>query len=107
MKSFFELRESIKESLGDRYGVLEHGPFTGNEQLIIAYGEKEIIEIPFDIWKISKIQQTSNTEPVSENMMEIYFIDVLFELYTLRKYSRSFTGKKHISTVINEILENI
>lgn len=91
----------------DRYGILEHGPFTGNEQLTIVYGEKNIIELPFDIWKISKIQQTSNTNPISENMMEIYFVDILFELYTLRRYSKSFTGKKLISTIINEILTNV
>ena len=91
----------------DKYGLMEHGPFTGNEQITIVYGIEEDRQLPFDIWKLSKIQQSTITDPTSENLMELYFVDTMFELYTLKRYSKSFNGKKHTTTVINEILKNM
>ena len=91
----------------DKYGLMEYGPFTGNEQITIVYGIEEDRQLPFDIWKLSKIQQSTITDPTSENLMELYFVDVTFELYTLKRYSKSFNGKKLVTTVINEILKNM
>jgi len=88
----------------DMYGLIEHGPFTGNEQIIIAYGETDDRQVPFDIWKVSKIQQTNPTDPTAENLIELYFVDPTFELYTLKRYSRSYSDDKIITTIIKRIL---
>jgi len=91
----------------DMYGLMEHGPLTGNEQITIIYGEDEDRQLIFDIWKVSKVQQTSPTDMTAENLMEIYFVDTVFELYTMKRYSKSFTGLKKTTDIIKEILKNI
>ena len=91
----------------DMYGLMEHGPFTGNEQITIIYGESEDRQLPFDIWKVGRVQQTSPIDPTGENLMEIYFVDPVFELYSMKRYSKSFTGLKKTTDIITEMLVNI
>ena len=87
----------------DMYGFLEDGPFTGNERIIITYGEVEDRTLVFDIWKMAKIQQLGVTDPTAESMVEIFFVDSMFELYTLKKYSKSWAA----DTITTDIMSHI
>jgi len=89
----------------DMYGFLEEGPFTGNEKIIISYGEVESRQLIFDIWKVNKISQLSVTDPTSISMVEVTFIDTIYELFTLRKYSKSWPSNTEISTIMGHILK--
>lgn len=91
----------------DMYGLIEHGPFTGNEQIVIAYGIDNDLQVPFDIWKIDKVQQTNPTNPTAENLIELYFVDPTYELYTLKRYSRSYSGDEIITNIIKKLLTNM
>ena len=93
----------------DMYGIVEMGPLTGNEQIILEYGIDEDRQIAFDIWKIERIAQTNATQPTSESLVEIHFVDKSFEYFTKRKFSRSFTSSDDnigkTSDIVKLILE--
>lgn len=92
----------------DRYNFLEVGPFTGQEKIVIIYGEGESDKnMVFDIWKVGRISQSGpGMRETSENQIEIQFVDPFFAAYTLRKYSRSWKGEKY-SQIIKDILNNM
>lgn len=91
----------------DMYGLQEHGPLTGNEQIILSYGVDEDRQLAFDIWKIGKVSQLSVTDPTASSMLEIHFVDIFYELYTLKRYSRSFGGEWKTSDIVQHILRNM
>lgn len=91
----------------DMYGFVEKGPFTGNEQLVIEYGKDNDRQLIFDIWKIKDISQTSGTSTTSESLIELYFVDTIFEMYTLKRFSRGFGENKKITDIIEHILKNM
>jgi hypothetical protein len=91
----------------DMYGIMEFGNFTGNEQLIIVYGEEEDRTILFDIWKINKISQMNPTDPTAENLIEIFFADPSLETYIMKKYSRSWDDTYITSDIVKHILKHM
>lgn len=91
----------------DKYGILEYGPFTGEEQVIIDYGTEEDRQLIFEIYKIGAVRQASVSDPAAEKVVEIYFVDVTFLPLTLRKYSRSFGSAASYSGIVTHILKNM
>jgi len=86
----------------DRYGIFEGGPFTGNERLMVLYGEKSVRKILFDIIKIEKITMGSPSISSKGLQLVVYFVDTTFRYMTKIRYSRSWKDKKSF-----EILEHI
>lgn len=103
IEDIFSFCMTGKLIFNDTYGFFEMGPFTGNEQIAIEYGKEEDRQLIFDIWKVKDIKQGSASKPVSENIIELYFVDPIFELYTLKRYSRGFENNKKISDIAKHI----
>jgi len=90
----------------DLYGMVEQGPFTGNETIYIIYGNDEKLTMKFNIYKVNKISQISNIEPASQNAVELIFTDTMFLNLTKNRYSISWTDTK-ISDIIRYISKNM
>lgn len=96
-------------TLNDRYNLIEYGPFTGNERIVVKYavGDDREREIVFDVWKVGKIQQIgTGTSEGSENLITMHFVDPFFTGFSLRKYSRSWTDE-YYSDIMKDILNNM
>lgn len=107
IEDIYKSNISGKLTFSDKYDILEYGTFTGNEKIIIQYGEKSDRELVFEIWKINAIRQGTVTNPITNPIVELIFVDVTFLPFVLKKYSRSFgTGEKY-SDIIKYILSNI
>lgn len=88
----------------DKIGVAEYGPLTGNEQIVLVYGNEENRQIVFDIIRVSRIAQSNITQPTRENAIEIDFADTTFESFVRRRFSRSWS-EEEISRIVEHILE--
>jgi len=88
----------------DKHGIVEYGPLTGNEKIVVVYGENEDRQLVFDIVKIGRMIQANPTNPTSESILTIYFADTTFEYFTRRKYSRSWNGES-ITNISKHILK--
>ena len=98
---------SGKLIFNDIYGVLEFGPFTGNEYITIVYGTMEEKIRVFEIFKVNRVQQLSaGTESGVGGTFEVSFVDSIFSKMTRKRFSLSWSNKK-ISTIIRDITENI
>lgn len=86
----------------DDRGILEFGPLTGNETLTIIYGEDEVIEKSFYIYKISNINQISQTNPETDNVVELFFVDYMFYSLNFLQYSKAWKDEK-ISKIVKTI----
>lgn len=95
-------------TFNDRYNLLQFGPFTGNEKIVLIYSiESKIRELVFDIWKVGRIQGIgTGVREESENIITIQFVDPFYNGYSLRKYSRSWSDK-HYSDIMKDILNNM
>jgi hypothetical protein len=108
---------SGKMVFSDMFGILEYGPLTGNERLIISYGGVEAgsgfapgpvtRRLTFDIIKISNITNISGSDPRSGNQIEIFFADTSFFFFTRRLYSKAWNGNKKIQTIVENIIDNM
>ena len=92
-----------KLQFADPYGTFELGPVTGNEKIIISYGQDEDREIEFVIYKVNTIQQMGQIESGTKQVFELYFVEEM--LYDLNHYtySRSWTNT-YTSDIIADIL---
>lgn len=90
----------------DVYGLLERGPFTGNEMVSFVYGIEEDREIIFHIWKVNVIQ-TSETNPTAENLIECYIVDSAFYKMMVTKFSRSFEAETKYTDVVKHLLQHM
>lgn len=93
--------------INDRYGLIEYGPFTGNEKISIKYGKNFDREQIFDIFKISKMGQSGMHNTSADMQIEIYFVDILFMPLTINKYSRSFGADAKYSDILKHLLQNM
>ena len=91
-----------KLKFNDLYGIVERGPFTGNETVYIIYGEDDERTHEFYIYSVNKISQITNVESSSQNAVEITFTDNMFINLTKNRYSRSWTD-----TLISDIIKDI
>lgn len=90
----------------DRKGILEFGPLTGNEQIVIDYGREDELEKTFDIYKISRIIPSESNSAGKWNFIEILFVDTMFYNLTNRQYSISWKDTKH-STIVEDLSNNM
>ncbi|MFW6002451.1 MAG: hypothetical protein ACOCQD_03845 [archaeon] len=85
----------------DSRGIFEFGPLTGNERVILVYGEDEDIELNFKIYKVNRVDQMSNTVP-EEEVIELFFAEDMFFIMNFYQYSRAWKDTK-ISDIVNHI----
>lgn len=90
----------------DRYGIMEYGPLTGNETVVLSYGVEEDRELTLNISKITKITQGGVQDATAAQQIEMILVDPLFEQLTHMKFSRSWTDTK-ISDIIKHIFINM
>jgi len=90
----------------DRFGILEYGPLTGNERLMLAYGAEKDRRIIFDIIKIGKVTMSSPTLPTDGTQLVMYFVDTTYKNLTKRKFSKSWSDENAL-TLTKHILKNM
>jgi len=90
----------------DRFGIIEYGPLTGNERLLLAYGAEKDRRIVFDIIKISKVTMSSPTLPTDGTQLVIYFVDTTYKNFTKKKFSKSWSSENAL-TLTKDILKNM
>lgn len=86
----------------DDRGIFEFGPLTGNETLTIIYGEDETIEKSFYIYKLSSVNQLSQTNPENDNVIELFFVDNTFYPLNFIQFSKAWKDEK-TSDIIKDI----
>ena len=91
----------------DAFGLLEHGPFIGEEMITLVYGLEEEREVAFHIWKVNRIIQAAETQATTESIIECYFVDTSFYHMTVPKYSRSYESGKKATDVVEHILKKM
>jgi hypothetical protein len=93
----------------DRSGLMEYGPFTGNETISLVYGTEEEREIVFHIWRVKRIVQVKQggVQSSDENLIEVVFVDNSYGATFEPKYSRSFGTDKTYMDIVNHILKNM
>ena len=89
----------------DHKGILEFGPFTGNETITIIYGQDNDIIKTFNVLKISSITQQGQTKGYSKSSIELFFVDPMYIVLTNYQFSKSWKNQK-ISKIINDISTN-
>lgn len=95
-----------KIQFNDRYGIMEFGPITGNEEIGIEYGVETDIERKFDIFKMSRILPSANSnEHGYRNMLEIIFVDKTFYKLSESYYSVSWKDTRY-SDIVSNISEH-
>jgi hypothetical protein len=107
VEDIFSYSMSGKLVFNDLFGIIEHGPFTGNEQIIIDYGVNEDRQLAFDIWRIGNITQSANSDTSTHSVVELYFVDLTFQRLKLRRYSRSWPTKTPTTDVARDVLSNL
>lgn len=86
----------------DMYGFSEFAPLTGdNERIHIVYGVDNDKELSFDVYQISEIAGL-NPSGEQQNIIEIVFVDGLFQLFTQQKFSRSWQ-EESVSNIVRHI----
>lgn len=90
----------------DRFGILEHGPFTGNERLMLIYGELKSRRLLFDIVKIEKVTMSSPTISAKGTQIVIHFADTTFKYFTKRRFSISWKDK-YAKEILDHILHKM
>jgi hypothetical protein len=91
----------------DNYGLLEYGPFTGNEIVNIKYGVYNIKEITFHIWKVSNIFPVYNAESTVSPGITLELVDISYESMSSHYYSKSYETKMKHTEVVKQILTNM
>lgn len=86
----------------DRRGMVEYGPITGSEVIVIQYGLDETRTLPFPVQKID-FMQSGGSQTATQSTVTMYFADTLFEYFNMRKYSRSFSDLT-ASEIVRHIL---
>ena len=95
-----------KMEFHDRQGILEFGPFTGNEKIGVIYKVDQEIEKQFYVYKINRIIPSWSNADTKENYIEIIFVDEMFYNLTNREYSISWKNKK-ASQIVSDIATNM
>jgi len=90
----------------DMYGFQEFAPFTGEEQIILVYGEDNNL-LTFDIWKMSSSEQTNPTEPTAERLITLFFVDTMFKKLIIPRYSRSWENDTKGTEIIEHLFKNM
>ncbi|MFH1823638.1 MAG: hypothetical protein ABH873_00210, partial [Candidatus Firestonebacteria bacterium] len=96
IEDIFSFCMAGKMVFDDRFGILEFGPFTGNERLMLAYGETKSKKLVFDIIKFEKVEMTSSSLPTQGTRIVIHFVDTTFRNFTRKKFSKSWKNESNL-----------
>jgi len=88
----------------DSYGIIEKGPMTGNERLVLSYGDKLSRRLLFDIIKIDKITSSSGTLNSKDTQIAIHFVDTTFKYFTKKKFSKSWKDENTLD-ILKDVLK--
>lgn len=91
----------------DSEGIFEIGPFTGNEAIVLSYGTDQKVSMIFNIWKVSDISQQSSVDASAGSVISVDFVDISFNIFFLRKFSRSWPIRTLYSDVAKDILNKV
>ena len=91
----------------DVYGLLEDGPFTGNEMISLVYGIEQDRELIFHIWNVKRIVQASEVNSTAESLFELHFVDQTYYNMFVQEFSRSFSEGTLYTDVVKHIFENM
>jgi len=103
IEDIFSYSITGKLTFNDRQGILEFGPLTGHEKIVIIYGIDQIFTLEFNIYKINRIIPTWSEAHGKDNFIEILFVDDWFYNLIGKQYSISWFEEmgsdivKHIS----------
>lgn len=94
IEDIFNICLAGKITFFDNFGINEFGPFTGNEQVIIIFGEQEDNgfnkTVLFDVYKIENISQSVGLNPEQFPLLSFYIVDPLYKKITQNRYSKAW-----------------
>jgi hypothetical protein len=96
-----------KITLMDKYGIKEYGPLTGDESIVIGYGNTSLIERVFKIYRIPKIEGVVDFKRTSDSVISIYFVDSYFNNLTMKKFSKGWDKNIKGSEIVSDIIKNM
>jgi len=91
-----------KLQFADPYGAFELGPITGNERILISYGQDEDQELTGVIYKMNNVEQMGGLEKAGSQIIELFFVQEMFFPLNHKVYSRSWTDTK-TSDIVKDI----
>lgn len=91
-----------KLQFADPYGAFELGPITGNERILISYGQDEDQELAGVIYKMNNVEQMGGLEKAGSQVIELFFVQEMFFPLNHKVYSRSWTDTK-TSDIVKDI----
>lgn len=87
----------------DMKGLIEYGPITGNEKIIVTYGDgEEDIEASFTVFKDPEKSKVMSSISPGKEAIKLTFIDSSYYFLNIRKYSYSWKDSS-ISTIVKDI----
>jgi len=96
-----------KISIYDRYNLKEYGPLTGDEKILITYGNTGLIERIFTIYKIAKIEGVVEFKKTSVSVINLYFVDIYYNNLVMKKFSKSWKENTLGSDIIKDVVDNL
>lgn len=107
IEDIYSMATMGKISIIDRYGIKEYGPLTGDEKIVIAYGNEGLIEKEFTIYRIAKIEGVVDIEKTEKSVIDVYFTETYFNNLVMKRFSRSWDDSIVASDIIKNIIENM
>ena len=91
----------------DTIGFHEFAPLTGdNERLLITYGQDTDVDIAFDVYEVKEIAGLNPSQGQGQNVIEITFVDDMYQLLTQQKFSRSWQ-QESVSNIVKHITNHM
>jgi len=91
----------------DMYGFYEFAPLTGdNEKITITYGVDKDIDLTFDVYEVKEIASQNPSQSQGQAVIEVTFVDDMYQLLTQQKFSRSWQ-QESISNIVKHIANNM
>lgn len=94
-------------SLFDRYNIKEHGPITGDEKILVTYGNTGLISRVFSIYKIAKVEGIVEFKKTSVSVINLYFTDIYYSNLVTKKFSKSWKENTSGSDIVSDITKNM
>lgn len=106
IEDIYSFSMSGKLKIFDVRGILEYGPFIGEETLKISYGKEERKEKYFIIHSIDRIKQQMSVG-TNLNTIEITFSEPHSEILRTYSMSKSWPPKSNIGNMIKDICDKM
>jgi hypothetical protein len=94
-------------SIYDRYSIKEYGPLTGDEKILITYGNTGLIEKIFTIYKIAKVEGVVEFKQTSVSVINLYFVDIYYNNLIMKKFSKSWKENTLGTDIVKDVVENL